>query len=111
MPNLPQMVKMHLTKSPKCLSSANKFQLSDVLNLQKVTFFHFYPTDLVDTKQLSSSGSVSSDLPRRFASRYIAPLSTPPSGDSCILLDTLYIQYTPIPNSVNHQFLVTKAKF
>ena len=27
-----------------------KFLLSDVFNLQKVTFFHFYPTDLVNTK-------------------------------------------------------------
>lgn len=63
-------------------------QLSDVINLQKVTFL-FYQTDLVNLKQLSLSGSVNSAryMPRRFAFQYIyPPLFTSPSGDSCILL-------------------------
>ena len=31
-------------------SAPRKFLLSDVFNVQKVTFFQFYPTDLVNTK-------------------------------------------------------------
>ena len=63
-------------------------KISDVINLQKVTFL-FYQTDLVNLKQLSLSGSVNSAryMPRRSASQYIyPPLFTSPSGDSCILL-------------------------
>ena len=33
-----------------------KFSLSDVFNLQKGSFSHFYPTDLVNTKTTSTSG-------------------------------------------------------
>ena len=45
--NLQQNRKNALDKIPKMFVNCEQ---SDVFNLQKVTFFQFYPTDLVNTK-------------------------------------------------------------
>ena len=47
---------MHLTKPSNVRKLEIKFPLSDVFNLQKGAFSHFYPTDLVNTKTTSTSG-------------------------------------------------------
>ena len=48
--NLQQKSKNALDKIPETFVKKIKFLLSDVFNLQKDTFLHFYPTDLVNTK-------------------------------------------------------------
>ena len=49
--NLQQKGKNALDKIPEMfVNCIIKILLSDFFNLQKVTFFHFYPTDLVNTK-------------------------------------------------------------
>ena len=45
--NFQQKCKNTLDKIPKMFAN---WILSDIFNLLKVTFFHFYPTDLVNTK-------------------------------------------------------------
>ena len=82
-----KIVKMHLKKSPKCLYIVNKVPTKWRFWFPNVTFFQFYPTDLVNTKTTIPSGSVNSAryLPRRFASR---SMFTSPSGDSCIIFHT-----------------------
>ena len=65
-----------------------KLLLSDVFNLQKVTFFHFYPTDLVNTKitiplRVAEQRWIYTSTLR--VSVYPAPLFTSPSEDSCLI--------------------------
>ena len=49
--NLQQKGKNALDKIPEMfVNCIIKILLSDFFNLQKVTFFHFYPNDLVNTK-------------------------------------------------------------
>ena len=59
----------------------NRLFCSLVFNLEKVTFFHFYSTDLVNTKTTTPSGSVNS---ARYiyldASRHIHHYSPPLRG-------------------------------
>ena len=88
--NLQQNCKNAPKKIPEMFVLVNKVSTSDVFNLQKVTFFPFYPTDLVKLilKQLSFSGRWTALDIYLDASRldiYPPPL-TSPSGDSCIII-------------------------
>ena len=72
--NLQQNRKNALDKIPQNVCKLLiKFLLSDVFNLQKGYFFHFYLTDLVNTETTIPSGLVNSArcIPRRFTSLYI----------------------------------------
>ena len=62
-----------------------KVSEEEIVAINEVAFF--YPSDLVNTKQLFPSGSLKSGgyIPRRFTSRYISTILTSPSGDSCII--------------------------
>ena len=48
--NLQQNSKMNLTNPRNVCKLLTKFLPSDVFNFKKVTFFQFYPADLVNTK-------------------------------------------------------------
>ena len=82
--NLPQNCKSELDKIPEMFVNCKQTSYQGTcLIYKKVPFFHFYPTDLVNTKTTIPSGSVNSArfVPRRFASRYLYPsLFTSPSG-------------------------------
>ena len=62
-----------------------KVSEEEIVAINETAFY--YPSNLVNTKKLSPSGSVKSGgyIPRRFASRYISTYIHLPSGDSCIL--------------------------
>ena len=56
-----KIVKMSLTKFPKCCKLCTKLLPSDVFNFKKLLFFIFiYPSNLVNTKIAILSGSVNS---------------------------------------------------
>ena len=71
--------------------------LSDVFNVQKAHFFHFYPTDLVKLilKKISPSGSVNSArcIPWRFMSWYISTTIHLPFEGQLYIILIIYLFY------------------
>ena len=92
--NLQQNHKNALDKIPETFVNNvyKKFLLSDVFkNLQKV--FHFYPTDLVNTKANIPPQGQRTPLDMYLNASHLSiypPLFISPSGDSCIIFSALH---------------------